>query len=102
MTGAGDSAAAVLLTSVLQRNSYVRLVMRALRFLTRRLQRWRPLGASVESSAATSPLPTGDDDQGEHSVTPVGYRRSGDEIEIAANMPGAKNWWPNFVGRAHC
>jgi hypothetical protein len=49
MSGAGDSAAAVLLTSVLQRNSYVRLVMRALRFLTRRLQRWRPLGASVET-----------------------------------------------------
>jgi F420H(2)-dependent quinone reductase len=29
---------------------------------------------------------------------PVAYRRSGDDIEIAANMPGAKTWWRNFVG----
>jgi hypothetical protein len=90
------------LTSVLQRNSYVRLVMRALRFLTRRLQRWRALGASVESSDGTSPSSaTGDDDQGEHFRTPVACWRSGDEIEIAANIPDAKSWWRNFVGWAH-
>ncbi|EFG75133.1 hypothetical protein HMPREF0591_4928 [Mycobacterium parascrofulaceum ATCC BAA-614] len=29
---------------------------------------------------------------------PVAYRRRGDEIEIAANMPDAKTWWRNFVG----
>jgi hypothetical protein len=28
----------------------------------------------------------------------VAYRRSGDELEIAANMPDAKNWWRNFLG----
>lgn len=30
--------------------------------------------------------------------TPVAYRRRGDELEIAANMPEAKNWWRNFTG----
>ena len=30
--------------------------------------------------------------------TPVAYRRSGDELEIAANMPDAKSWWRNFLG----
>jgi F420H(2)-dependent quinone reductase len=29
---------------------------------------------------------------------PVGYRRRGDEIEVAANLPDAKTWWRNFVG----
>ncbi len=29
---------------------------------------------------------------------PVAYRRRGDEIEIAANLPDAKTWWRNFVG----
>ena len=29
---------------------------------------------------------------------PVAYRRSGDEIAIAANMPDAKVWWRNFLG----
>lgn len=29
---------------------------------------------------------------------PVAYRRRGDEIEIAANMPDAKTWWRNFLG----
>jgi hypothetical protein len=29
---------------------------------------------------------------------PVAYRRSGDDIEIAANMPDAKTWWRNFTG----
>ncbi|ORB74534.1 nitroreductase/quinone reductase family protein [Mycobacterium scrofulaceum] len=29
---------------------------------------------------------------------PVAYRRRGDEIEIAANMPEAKTWWRNFAG----
>jgi hypothetical protein len=29
---------------------------------------------------------------------PVAYRRSGDEIDIAANMPDAKTWWRNFLG----
>ena len=30
--------------------------------------------------------------------TPVAYRRRGDEIEIAANLPDAKTWWRNFLG----
>ena len=29
---------------------------------------------------------------------PVAYRRSGNEIEIGANMPDAKTWWRNFLG----
>jgi hypothetical protein len=29
---------------------------------------------------------------------PVAYRRRGDQIEIAANMPDAKTWWRNFLG----
>ena len=29
---------------------------------------------------------------------PVAYRRKGDELQIAANLPDAKNWWRNFTG----
>jgi F420H(2)-dependent quinone reductase len=29
---------------------------------------------------------------------PVAYRRRGEEIEVAANLPDAKTWWRNFVG----
>jgi F420H(2)-dependent quinone reductase len=29
---------------------------------------------------------------------PVAYRSSGDDLEIAANMPDAKSWWRNFLG----
>jgi F420H(2)-dependent quinone reductase len=29
---------------------------------------------------------------------PVAYKRSGDQIEIAANIPDAKAWWRNFQG----
>jgi F420H(2)-dependent quinone reductase len=29
---------------------------------------------------------------------PVAYRRKGDALEIAANMPDAKSWWRNFLG----
>lgn len=29
---------------------------------------------------------------------PVAYRRNGDSIAIAANMPDAKTWWRNFLG----
>jgi hypothetical protein len=29
---------------------------------------------------------------------PVSYRRRGDEIEVAANLPDAKTWWRNFLG----
>ncbi len=29
---------------------------------------------------------------------PVAYRRSGDDIEVAANLPDAKTWWRNFLG----
>ncbi len=29
---------------------------------------------------------------------PVAFRRRGDVIEIAANMPDAKTWWRNFLG----
>jgi len=30
--------------------------------------------------------------------TPVGFRRSGDEITIAVAMPDQKAWWRNFLG----
>ena len=30
--------------------------------------------------------------------TPVGYRRSGEEIVIPVGMPDKKNWWRNFLG----
>jgi F420H(2)-dependent quinone reductase len=29
---------------------------------------------------------------------PVAYRRRGDTVEIAANLPDAKTWWRNFLG----
>jgi hypothetical protein len=29
---------------------------------------------------------------------PVAYRRRGEELEIAANMPDVKSWWRNFLG----
>ncbi|MDN5914302.1 MAG: nitroreductase family deazaflavin-dependent oxidoreductase [Pseudonocardia sp.] len=29
---------------------------------------------------------------------PVGYRRDGDELTIAVEMPDRKNWWRNFTG----
>ena len=29
---------------------------------------------------------------------PVAYRRSGDELHVAANLPDAKTWWRNFLG----
>ena len=29
---------------------------------------------------------------------PVAFRRRGDEIDIAPNMPDAKTWWRNFLG----
>jgi hypothetical protein len=35
---------------------------------------------------------------GRSFTIPVAYRRRGDEIEIAANMPDAKTWWRNFLG----
>jgi hypothetical protein len=30
--------------------------------------------------------------------TPVAYRRRGNDIDIAANLPETKTWWRNFVG----
>ena len=30
--------------------------------------------------------------------TPVGYRRSGDDIVIGVASPDAKTWWRNFLG----
>ncbi|MFI7665652.1 nitroreductase/quinone reductase family protein [Nocardia sp. NPDC049526] len=34
-----------------------------------------------------------------HTIsTPVGFRRSGDEITIAVGMPDQKSWWRNFLG----
>jgi hypothetical protein len=35
---------------------------------------------------------------GRSFTIPVAYRRRGNEIEIAANMPDAKTWWRNFLG----
>ena len=31
-------------------------------------------------------------------TTPVGYRRTGDVVEIRVMMPDAKTWWRNFTG----
>jgi hypothetical protein len=31
-------------------------------------------------------------------TTPVGYRRSGDEITIHVALPDRKSWWRNFLG----
>jgi hypothetical protein len=30
--------------------------------------------------------------------TPVGYRRTGDDVTIGVRMPDAKTWWRNFLG----
>ncbi|MFC7660112.1 nitroreductase/quinone reductase family protein [Pseudonocardia benzenivorans] len=30
--------------------------------------------------------------------TPVGYRRSGDDVLIGVEFPDAKTWWRNFLG----
>lgn len=30
--------------------------------------------------------------------TPVGYRRTGDEVTITVMLADAKNWWRNFTG----
>jgi hypothetical protein len=30
-------------------------------------------------------------------TTPVGYRRTGDDVTIAVSMPGSKTWWRNFL-----
>ena len=35
---------------------------------------------------------------GRRFTIPVAYRRNGDSIDIAANMPDAKTWWRNFLG----
>jgi hypothetical protein len=29
---------------------------------------------------------------------PVGYRRTGDTVEIGVRLAGRKNWWRNFTG----
>jgi hypothetical protein len=29
---------------------------------------------------------------------PIGYRRSGDVVTIAVELPDRKNWWRNFTG----
>ena len=35
---------------------------------------------------------------GRRFTTPVSYRRTGDDITIAANLPETKTWWRNFLG----
>ncbi len=35
---------------------------------------------------------------GRRFSTPVGYRRTGDEITINAKLPQTKTWWRNFLG----
>jgi hypothetical protein len=35
---------------------------------------------------------------GKTFTTPVNYRRLGDEVVIRVGLPGAKTWWPNFLG----
>lgn len=80
-------------------NRYVRLVLRAAPLLNvpvAALANSRAFGRIVGRNVAIITY-TGRR-SGRTISTPVSYRRGGDELEIAANMPEVKNWWRNFVG----
>jgi hypothetical protein len=80
-------------------NSVVRLVMRAAPLLNvpvAALANSGPFGRFVGRNVAVITY-TGRR-SGRTISTPVSYRRKGDELQIAANLPDAKNWWRNFLG----
>jgi hypothetical protein len=80
-------------------NTYVRLVMRAAPLFNvpvAAMANSRLFGRLVGRSVAVITY-TGRR-SGRTISTPVSYRREGDELQIAANMPEAKNWWRNFTG----
>jgi hypothetical protein len=79
-------------------NTYVRHVMRAAPLLNvpvAAMANSRPFGRIVGRNVAVITY-TGRR-SGRTISTPVSYRRTGDELQIAANMPEAKSWWRNFV-----
>ena len=79
-------------------NTYVRLVMRAgplLNVPVAAMANSRPFGRILGRNVAVITY-TGRR-SGRTITTPVAYRRKGDELQIAANMPDAKNWWRNFT-----
>jgi F420H(2)-dependent quinone reductase len=79
--------------------NYVRLIMRAAPFFN------APVAAIASSPrfgarlrrSVTLITYTGRRSGRTFSI-PVAYRRRGDQIDIAANLPDAKTWWRNFVG----
>jgi F420H(2)-dependent quinone reductase len=85
-------------------------IMFQLRTYTRLLMRAAPLLNAPVAVIATSPRFGGmlrrnitmitytGRRSGKTFTIPVAYRRRGDEIEIAPNMPDAKTWWRNFLG----
>jgi hypothetical protein len=80
-------------------NTYVRRVMRAAPLLNvpvAAMANSRLFGGIVGRNVAVITY-TGRR-SGRTISTPVSYRRTGDELQIAANMPEAKNWWRNFIG----
>ena len=84
---------------MLQLKNYTRLVMRAAPVLNvpvAALAKSRRFGRIVSRNIAVITY-TGRR-SGRAFSLPVAYRRKGDELEIAANIPDAKNWWRNFLG----
>jgi hypothetical protein len=80
-------------------NTYARRLMRAAPLLNvpvAAMANSRPFGRIVGRNVAIITY-TGRR-SGRTISTPVSYRRKGDELQIAANMPEAKNWWRNFIG----
>jgi hypothetical protein len=80
-------------------NTYARRLMRAAPLLNvpvAAMATSRPFGRIVGRNVAIITY-TGRR-SGRTISTPVAYRRKGDELQIAANMPEAKNWWRNFIG----
>jgi hypothetical protein len=80
-------------------NTYARRLMRAAPLLNvpvTAMADSRPFGRIVGRNVAIITY-TGRR-SGRTISTPVSYRRTGDELQIAANMPEAKNWWRNFIG----
>ncbi len=80
-------------------NTYVRLLMRAAPLLNApvaALATSRRFGRIVGRNVAIITY-TGRR-SGRTISIPVAYRRKGDDLQIAANMPEAKNWWRNFTG----
>lgn len=79
-------------------SNYLRLIMRAAPLLNvpvAAIATSPRLGASLRRSVTVITY-TGRRSGRTFSI-PVAYRRNGDAIDIAANMPDAKTWWRNFL-----